>query len=131
MMTNDFFEFINLYLLLVDGVVLFILTLYLLRSSNVSWLDYGTQVALSLGLYIGGHATIRGWTWFWRFSQSHGWWTSTTFTETIPVIPFGLAMSTIGLIWLSMRLYSSISLGVWLVLVTVAAMVAASVAWFI
>lgn len=131
MFSNDFFEFLNLYLVLMDAIVLVLLTVYLLKHSRVNWFDHATQIALALGLYVGGHGVIRGWTWFWRFSQSHGWLQSINVAEASPVIPVGLVMTTAGLVWLSIRLYGTASLRLWVALTMLCAAIAAAVGWLL
>ncbi len=132
MITNNFLEFMNLNLTLWDTAILSILMLFMRkRQHHLPWGDSSIQVSLALGLIIGGHALIRGWTWFWRFSIAHDWWTNVEIVENVPIFIIGLLMISIGLIWLAYRLYDTMSPWYWVAGAAVITLFSAGTTWLV
>jgi hypothetical protein len=121
---NDFFEFLNLYLVMLDIPALVILWRYL--YANVGrWGAAGTQLGIGLFIYVLGHTIIRGWTWVWRFSRNHN-----VEVDWIGLIlPFGLVITTVGLICVMRSVTGTISDRLWIGLAISFAIFAGLITW--
>src|SRR6266567_6179775 len=133
-MTNDFFEFLNFYMIELDVILLGVTTIYLVKRYQNNcyggrfFSDYGVGMAIALATYITGQWIIRGWTWTWRFLGSHGWSISSPFQDQLIVL-FGLLITTVGMMLLVRRISTVSKPWMWMVIAPIAATISALLAW--
>src|SRR6266702_8886475 len=119
-MTNDFFEFLNFYLIELDVVLLVVSVIYLVKRYQNNCYggrflsDYGVRMAIALATFVLGLWIVRAWTWVWRFLGSHGWSISSPFQDKLIVL-FGLLITTIGMMQLVNRISTVSKPWLWMV----------------
>lgn len=123
MYNADFLSFLNVYLMLMDVAIVAVLVAYLLRrgKGDKGWHDPGAQLAAAIVLYLTGHALER----FWRTAENLDW----PHIVIEALVPAGLIMAVVGLIWIARRLYDPIGITVWMLIAAGLAIVAATVVW--
>jgi hypothetical protein len=122
--TNDFLEFMNLYIALIDLCALAILGMYLFEKFR-DWNGPGASMAVGLWVYVFGHVWVRGWTWGWRFLRSHGIGGD---DPSFTMLSIGLILVSIGLVCVIRQLYTTVNVWSWYVLVILSGVIAAAVA---
>src|SRR6266702_5823747 len=125
MFSNDFLEFLNLYISILDFFLVGMFFAYLFKSRW--WSGPGSGLALALMLGYLGHGMIRGWTWFWRFNTQHHLFQE-NLVDSIPVLPIGLMIVTVSVALIGRQISQIISLWLWIIVIIVSAEVAAFVA---
>lgn len=123
MFNPEFLEFLNVYLMLMDVAIIAVLVTYLIRRGkrDKGWYDPGAQLAVAIVLYLIGHCLER----FWRMAENLNW----PHIVIEAVVPAGLIMAVIGLIWIARRLYEPIGIKVWFLIAAGLAILAASIVW--
>ena len=130
-MSNDFLEFLNLYLVEMDAILVVVCAIYLAKRyahngyGGYFLSDYGVRMAIGLSLLTTGHGIIRGSTWAWRFFSSHGY----DYPENKLIPLFGLAVITMGMLILIHQISEVSKPWLWAVVIPGAITISALFAW--
>ncbi len=127
MFTNDFLEFLNLDISILDFFLVGMFVVYIFRSGSW-WSGPGFQLAVALMLNYLGHGMVRGWTWFWRFSNQHNLF-GVNLLDSIPILHVGLVIITVSVFLVGRQISSMINMWIWLLLILVSGGISAFVAW--
>lgn len=134
LMTNDFLEFMNMYLALLDVFAIIMLGRYIGRRWHPVkyWNDRGVQLATGIFIHLASLGGIRLWTFGWRFVDQHSSWFSPNVAEVTrqaPVLPFFIVLATIGMLMIVRQLSDTMRWWLWGLIVVITAEISAFFAW--
>jgi hypothetical protein len=121
--TNDFLEFMNLYIILIDICAIAILGRYLLDKFS-NWSGSGASLAIGLWVYIFGHVWVRSWTWAWRYLHSYD---ISKETPPFTMLSVGLIIISVGLVCIIRVLYTTVNVWSWYILVVLSGVIAVAI----
>jgi hypothetical protein len=133
-MTNDFLEFMNLYLALLDLFAVIMLGRYIGRRWNPIryWNDSGVQLAVGIFIHLTSLGGIRAWTFGWRFVDQHSDWFPPgvlLISRQAPALPILILTATIGMLLIVRQLSGTMHWWLWGLIVVITAEISAFFAW--